>query len=334
MMNKKINWHIIGVILFVAYHGMEVFIGNTTQQMLMLSISYVSISIITFYGCYFLIWKPFLLQPKVLRLVIGLAIGFSFFIGLRFLIEETLYPVFFGFDNYKIDEFWYYVKSNYWYALFFVCYSLLVALLENKIGLEQSNLQLQAEKSDAQMAFLRSQLNPHFLFNTLSYLHSKTIKYDSELSDTILKLSDLLRYSLVNSQEEKVDIEKEVKLLENYITIFKNRFAGKCFVEFKVLGSDLKQKMEPLLLIPFVENTFKHGVLNDAETPAEILIDVKKGILHFYCRNKISHYQKDASSGIGVENVRQRLNLLYPEQYTLEIGKKEGYFIVDLTLQL
>ena len=333
MLKKKYSWHIAIWIVYLSYqfleHGSD---SDWDMVTFALISSYVVIAISTFYLFYLIIWKRFLKKPHVLSLTIAIIFGLLFFICFRFLIEEVVYESIFGFGNYINDDLKPYFFDNIWRALFYAIFSLVVFLLEREQDMEKKVLALKTENVEAEMAFLRSQLNPHFLFNTLSFLHAKTIKFDPELSDTIRKLSDMLRYSLQSSKEAQVSLQKEVELIENYIDIFRNRFEGRFFVEFDMKITNLGFKIEPLLLIPFVENMFKHGVMSNSKNPGIITLNCQENTLVFKCQNQINTYKKDASSGIGLENVRRRLELLYPDCYTLNITEDKGYFTTDLQL--
>ena len=335
-MNRKYTWHLISWSIYVIYQYIEAFIDEKgfDFQGMALNTSYILTTIFTFYVFYFGAWKPYLKNGNKLKVILAAMMGLIFFIAFRHILEEKIFEVIFGFGNYRNDDLWYYFLDNINRAIFVAGCSLVVALLENKYELETDYLQVINEKSEAEMSLLRSQLNPHFLFNTLSFLHTKTFKLDPELADTVLKLSDMLRYSLQSSKADKVAIKSEIELLENYIAIFQNRFAGKFHVDFNVHGTQLQQRIEPLLLIPFVENAFKHGILSDADVPAKIKLEVTDGQFRFSCQNKINNYQKDSGSGIGLENVKRRLNLLYPERHELKISEREDTFFVDLTLEL
>ena len=335
-MNKKYIWHLISWSIYVIYQYIEAVVEDKgfDFQNMALNTSYILTTIFTFYVFYFGVWKPYFKSGNKLRVALAAMMGLVFFIAFRYILEEKIFEAILGFGNYRNDDLWYYFLDNINRATFVAGCCLVVALLENKYELETDYLQVINEKSEAEMSLLRSQLNPHFLFNTLSFLHTKTFKLDPELADTVLKLSDMLRYSLQSSKADKVAIKSEIELLENYIAIFQNRFAGKFFVNFNVIGSQVQQRIEPLLLIPFVENTFKHGILSDAAAPADIKLEITNGQFRFSCQNKINNYQKDPGSGIGLENVRRRLNLLYPERHDLKISETDGVFFVDLMLEI
>ena len=335
MLKKKYTWHIIIWLGYILYQYSELFVdGDIDFASVALTTSYIFMALSTFYLSYFFVWKPFLVFENRIRLVIGVILCLMYYVAVRFLIDEIIFEALFGFGNYFSDEFVPYFLDNIWRAVYFSASSLIVALLEKRTLVEKQNLELKNERKEAEMSLLRSQLNPHFLFNTLSFLYTKTLPLDPALGNTILKLSDMLRYSMQNSQVVQVDIEREIELVENYIAIFENRFEGKFFVKFYKPQSRRSHQIEPLLLIPFVENMFKHGVMHDRTDPGQITLSYQGDEMIFECRNKINNHQKDKGVGIGLENVKRRLSLLYPDKHTLKIKSKDGYFIVRLTLKV
>jgi LytS/YehU family sensor histidine kinase len=184
---------------------------------------------------------------------------------------------------------------------------------------------------------LRSQISPHFIFNVLNgivYL----IRSKSEQAERVtIQLSELMSYMLYESDGEQVTLEKELKYLENYIQLQRLRFEDDVQIDFEVNGQISTQMIEPMLLIPFVENAFKHGV-GMIESP---LIDIKvicdEKSLVYRVKNKIAPEtpeHKDRSSGIGLKNVRRRLELLYPDTHEFSVQQMEGWFEIALKLKL
>src|SRR6185503_3276925 len=177
---------------------------------------------------------------------------------------------------------------------------------------ERIQRDLENQRLSAELAFLKSQINPHFLFNSLNSIYSLAYQRSEMTPDAILKLSEIMRYMLYESNDNKVDLSKELQYLQNYIDLQKIRFGNKAYIDFKVEGKVLNQQIAPLLLIAFIENAFKHGVANNPLTPIRLLIDVDESHLHFYMQNKKHMNNRDAVGGIGLNNVQRRLNLLYP----------------------
>lgn len=193
----------------------------------------------------------------------------------------------------------------------------------------------QQERLQAELSFLRSQISPHFIFNVLNgivYL----IRSKSEKAEKVtIELSELIRYMLYESDDAQVSLEKEIKYLQNYIHLQKIRFEDDVRIDFSTNGTIRSQMIEPMLLIPFVENAFKHGVGMILDPVISISIQYDDSHLNYTVKNKIApelSEDKDTSSGIGLKNVRRRLELLYPASHTLSIEEKNDWFVVNLTL--
>ena len=143
-----------------------------------------------------------------------------------------------------------------------------------------------------------------------------------------------MRYMLYECNEGKVNLDKEFQYLQNYIDLQKIRFGSKAFIDFRVDGNISDQRIEPLLLIAFIENAFKHGIANDITSPIKLLINVAGGKLHFYIQNKKHSHNRDSVGGIGLINVQRRLDLLYPGRYTLNIRDEANTYTCELSIDL
>lgn len=220
----------------------------------------------------------------------------------------------------------------------FVLLSFLIStvLYETKDWYQQEKKRKEIEKQKlvSELSFLKSQVNPHFLFNSLNGIYALAIIKSDKTPDAILQLSDLLRHMLYDADEEKVLLSKEIEYLKNYIQLQKLRMPANANVTFETSNLDNDFEIEPLLFIPFVENAFKHGV--DAKgTEIKILLNISDTQLHFSVENRISGAKsKDKASGIGLSNVKKRLDLHYGGRYVLNYGEEKGYFRVDLQLNL
>ncbi len=210
-------------------------------------------------------------------------------------------------------------------------------MISDRINEEKRALQREQENMKTELSFLRSQISPHFIFNVLNNIVALVRLKSNELEPTVMKLSGLMQYMLYETDEEKVSIKTETEYLQSYIDLQKQRFGKKVAIETIINIESEFDEIEPMLLIPFIENAFKHGV-GMIENP-QIFVDLKteKEFLTFNVRNKFSEDEnevKDAASGIGLANVSRRLNLLYGKEHQLEIEKKDGWFNVYLTLKL
>ncbi|WP_394991356.1 sensor histidine kinase [Emticicia sp.] len=203
----------------------------------------------------------------------------------------------------------------------------------------QKNQQVQREKENerlkSELSFLRSQISPHFMFNLMNSLVSLNRKKSNLVEPVLLKMSDLLRYMLYEKDDKQISLDNEVKYLENYIDLQKVRFADYVDIDFLVQKPLLSKNIEPMLLIPFVENAFKHGVGLVEKPIIKIELQTTVNQLIFKVTNKFSSDKqevKDGASGIGLANVKRRLELLYPNQYVLNVEEQTHFYITELKL--
>jgi two-component system, LytTR family, sensor kinase len=212
------------------------------------------------------------------------------------------------------------------------------ALLDYISKEEQHKQAKQQERLQSELSFLRSQISPHFIFNVLNSI-VYLIRSKSDLAETVtIKLSELMRYMLYESGHAQISLQQEVTYLMNYIDLQKIRFEEDVKINVAITGDTSTQTIEPMLMIPFVENAFKHGVGMVQNPEIEVNLQVTSSDLKFLVRNKITSElpsQKDQNAGIGQANVRRRLELLYPDAHQLAIKTTEnGWYEVHLTLYL
>ncbi len=199
---------------------------------------------------------------------------------------------------------------------------------------DRERKEMEKQQLISELSFLKSQVNPHFLFNSLNGIYALAIKKSDKTPDAVLQLSELMRHMLYESDREEVELEKEVEYLKNYIQLQKLRMPTDAQVSFETEGDISRKMIAPMLFIPFIENAFKHGVDADGAT-IQIKMLVKGNILTFDMMNRVSQAKsKDSSSGIGLMNVRKRLDLLYGNRYKLEYKESNGNFVVHLYLNL
>lgn len=200
--------------------------------------------------------------------------------------------------------------------------------------LEEQKLQLEAEKSQANFNFLKAQINPHFLHNTLNFLYSKSLPYSAELSEGILTLSDIMRYALSagNTKDGKALLKDEIEHIRNVIKINQLRFSNTLYVEFEVEGVINGATIIPFVLITLVENAFKHGDLKSPEHPIQIRLVVEGKTLRFYCRNRKKQGPKELSTGIGLENIKNQLDLAYGKNYSFKVKEDAEFYTTELTI--
>jgi sensor histidine kinase YesM len=200
--------------------------------------------------------------------------------------------------------------------------------------LEAQKLQLEVDKSQANFKFLKSQINPHFLHNTLNFLYAKSLPYSAELSEGILTLSDIMRYALNEAagSDDKAPLKDEIEHVRNVIKINQLRFSNNLNVNFEVNGVVNGAEIIPFVLITIVENAFKHGDLQRPEFPIEIRLTIDNRHLIFYCRNKKKSGPKEISTGLGLDNIRNRLDYAYGKEYSLLIKDEAELYTTTLTI--
>ena len=215
--------------------------------------------------------------------------------------------------------------------------AILIKLLKYWYLKQNEHIQLLKEKSEAELEMLKGQINPHFLFNTLNNIYSLSLKKSDLTPEAVLKLSEMLDYLLYECKSDRVSLKNEVKLIQNYIYLQKIRFGDRLDIQFDNLAND-DLNIAPMILLPFIENSFKHGVGNQSkEVWIVIHLSQTEKYLSFKVSNSKIHQdqkrQSSESGGIGLENVKKRLQLLYPEGYSLEIEPLPDRYSVILKIK-
>lgn len=210
-------------------------------------------------------------------------------------------------------------------------------VVKDRVEDAQRNKERETENLKTELSFLRSQVSPHFMFNVLNNMVALARKKSDLLEPSLMKLSRLLRYMLYESDEDKVLLEKEVEYLHNYIDLQQQRFGKSVNIHTHFNPIDRSYTIAPMLLIPFVENAFKHGVGLLEQAEINIRLEAVGGRLKFDMRNRYQddpNRTADKTSGIGLNNVRRRLQLLYPAAHQLQINKEHGWFNISLEITL
>jgi len=213
--------------------------------------------------------------------------------------------------------------------------SLALRIMQDRAVFEKSLKEQETERLKSELSFLRSQVSPHFMFNVLNSLASLARKKSDQVESAIIQLSQLMRYTLYHA-DKKVSLEQEAEYISNYINLQKLRFGDTVHMHFHVDIEKRDLTLEPMLLIPFVENAFKHGVGMIHEPVIMIILEGSAYQISLTVRNKFNPAQnevKDSSSGIGLQNVKRRLDLLYPDLYTFKTyTTDEHWFVTELKL--
>ncbi len=199
---------------------------------------------------------------------------------------------------------------------------------------EERAKQAESDKTSAELSFLKAQINPHFLFNTLNNIYTLTVIQDEHAPDSILKLSNIMRYVTDDTRGDFVPLIYEIGCINDYIELQKLRLGGKTRIDFKVTGDVESKDIAPLILMTFVENIFRYGTSNHEQSTVSINILVHENGISFYSQNRIFHSKNvDERAGVGMDNVKQRLAYLYPDKHVLSINTENQLYTVNLIIR-
>lgn len=335
---QEITYHIIFWVLFIAMGELSpVFMGRRPTYhigQLVNSIPFILFQMLIFYFNYLFIGPKTVPDRKWLLLIIGQIILLFLFPGIRYLFEEVIVYQLTGNHNYGDDsrEFLYYTYDNSYYAAKIMMYSLIFYTLKYAWNTNHQVGILNMEKKQAELQILKNQMSPHFLFNVLNSFYSDLFDSQPKVADDILKLSEMLRYVTYENEKDTVLLSQEIEFIENYIALFQRRFDGQVAIQFNYPPATHTEKVPSLLLIHFVENAFKHGILDNPENPIGITMDVCDAHLLF---STVNHFRKEDhydATGIGLKNIQQRLDILFPGNYTLDIKEIDNRYETKLTI--
>jgi two-component system LytT family sensor kinase len=275
---------------------------------------------------------PYLLEKKRFSLyvtgLISLVLIYSYFAGrYNHLIHRSLlHDVLIGTSS----GFW----DNFVYALCCTVIAAMLYITQKWSEQEEQVKNIQINQLQTELKYLRSQINPHFLFNGLNTVYGSIEMSNLQARDMMVQFSDLLRYNLYEADVDMIALEKEIKYLENYVALQKARSNDNVEVSLNVSYKNGSVKIAPLIFMAFVENAFKYASRDDRMNN-RIVIHLKEesGHIHFTCENSYDETET-SSGGIGLNNAARRLELLYKDRYKLDINKEQNIYIVDLTLSL
>lgn len=293
-------------------------------------------NIIIFYVHYFFINPLFLVDSRYVRAILAVVTMLVVAVGIKYgtalCFEDTVLK--YGPEKAETMNFATYAVNAVIVSLFIMLLSSSVYVVTHSYQSKEDRKTLENEKLNAELAFLKSQINPHFLFNSLNNIYSLAYQKSEKTPDAILKLSGIMRYMLYETNEDTVLLEEEVSYLENYIDLQRLRTKDEVYVELQISIDREDYRVMPLLLMSFLENAFKHGVATNAEKPIRIVIAVQDGRLHFKTENLKSQLNKDQTRGVGLANLRRRLELRYPEKHSINIVETVDYYTSELFLYL
>lgn len=222
-------------------------------------------------------------------------------------------------------------------AVFFLVFtvSTCTRVIQEWLGIENKRKEIENEKLATELSFLKSQINPHFLFNTLNNIYSLALIKSDATADAVLKLSSIMRYVLSETKHDVVPLDKEIQFIKHFIELQKVRLTDKVSIVFNIEGETQGKQIAPLILIPFVENAFKYGISTKERSNLVFEVKTDANNIYFNATNDLINYDKvnENNTGIGLKNTRRRLELLYPDRHTLSVLKMNKHFVVNLILK-
>jgi len=285
-----------------------------------------------FYLFYGYVIRRFLKPDSIIRFFLISLVFFFSYCGVQIAIDYLSYTFIFKHTEYNFPS---KIFTRIFANTFIVGIALLVLLIENWFLTQKYHQEVEREKLESELKMLRFQVNPHFLFNTLNNIYTLVYKKSDEAPEAVLKLSALMRYMLYETDGNSVSLAKEIDYLRNFVELQQLRLVSSQKVTFKVEGDADGYMIAPLLLVPFIENAFKYGIRASKETLIEISVLIKDGVLTFSCINDYrSDITSEVDSGIGLVNVKKRLELIYNGRYKLDFDTRADKYCVNLVISL
>lgn len=328
--------------LFIVFYLWDIGVNNKELKFVFSGIYFMFntgfvLSIFIVYILNFYVFCDWFLNKKNVFLYL-LSIPFSLliFAGIRYFVQEVVTFKIIGVHNYaeQSREIRYYILDNFFFGLPAITLSVMSYLFWQFQTAHKENQQLLLENKKAQLQMLKSQVSPHFLFNTLNSFYSQLILKDDKMAADVLVLSDLLRYVITETEKDEVVLSKEIQFLQNYIHLQQKRFEDQLYLDFEIEGSFSAEKILSSALIHFVENVFKHGKLNNPDEKARISIKINGNFLELSTFNYNVGGENYSSTGIGFENLTKRLQYTYKDQFFLEKTAKNNTFKTYLKIPL
>jgi two-component system, LytTR family, sensor kinase len=257
------------------------------------------------------------------------------------ILQSLLYQIFSADSTSQKDLFknYYYQLFTSWWIVLCGCLCIIAYKLIFDYSVTQIQFsQLQKEKAQTELSFLKAQINPHFLFNSINSIFAHIDKSNSSARGILLSFSEMLRYQLYECNVDQINFDKEYTYLKNYVELQRLRKEDNLIVTFDQKGELNNFKIAPLLLIPFVENAFKYSSNHsDRKNILQIILSREENYFHFYCINtkdQILSRKLFEDSGIGISNVMRRLELIYPNKHDLTINDNEMFYEVNLKIEI
>ncbi|MEQ9414533.1 MAG: histidine kinase [Cyclobacteriaceae bacterium] len=343
MMSWRIRNEVYYHILFwIVYSSIFTFVeggySNQFREAFYIELLYLPFRLFVVYLNYFWLLPKFLLKRRIISyltytLLSIVIASFTHRVAMHTYFSLLIFP------NWNLGSFWQVYKflQSAMIITSPVVFLIGVTAMGRWVTTEQRAEQLQKEKLQAELSFLRSQINPHFFFNTLNNLYGLALQKSDRTAEVVMKLSELMSYILYDADREKVPLSKEIGQIERYIALEQIRYGNRFEVDLQLSGDIDNFQIPPLLLLPFIENSFKHGInKSSSDGWVAIAIEVSENELNFRIENKIPPNQNKATenSGLGIVNTKKRLDLLFPADHLLKYHETRNMFTVELTLKV
>lgn len=335
--NRLVFYHIS---FWCAYIMLSIITGfftspkNYSTGILYLFFKYLP-DIYAFYLCWF-IYVLYIYPLKRWRLVIGLILAHASYAGFWYLTGYYIRPIIWPDGPApRVFQFFDFITLNLYMFIRFALLSFSFFYFRQSIKREKELKLIEKEKLDTENAFLRAQINPHFLNNALHFFFAKSLPLSQELADGIMTLSEIMRYSLeIDKDDHMTLIDEEIGHINNVIKINQLRFNHKLQIDFKIEGSTQSVRIIPLILITVVENILKHGNCTDKNYPVKIFLNINKddGYVYLNTYNLKKKGPKELSIGIGLDNIKRRLIHHYNKNFILNITESESDYLLDLSI--
>lgn len=334
----------IHLVLWVSFYGLLSYPFIVQQQKLPpdLPIRLLLATIIYYLNFYYLVPKILLKKRTINYIVVSIAIIVVFTLGVdlfaKLFIEIDTSPNLPNWrlrgERHRLPNFRMFFMYIIMFGIPFIISSLLRIYVEWKKNEDLRKI-VEKEKINSELQFLKAQLNPHFLFNSLNAIYSLSVKKSNDTSEAIINLAELMRYMLYEADKDVVPLHKELEYIKNYVQLQRLRLSDSENVTLKISGEDRGKGIPPLLFISFIENAFKYGTDFQGKTNVKIIFSIFKDSINFKITNKIGTFRKESTNfGVGLENIKNRLKLLYPDSHDLIVDNNGETYIVKLTLKL
>lgn len=331
-MLTRVGLHLLFWIGIVVYFAWGFGISGNTRASFTNALFYVPGQMIMTYALLYFLTPRYLEKKKYLAFVLGLVVVIVICAAYASLANLTLAVHKNKFSGVRLDT-----GRNILPFIHVAGIAFSIKFLNYWHRQKQKTIEAQREQLTTELELLKAQVHPHFLFNTLNNLYAYTLEQSDKAPEIVLKLSNLLRFMIYESRAASIPLRKEVELLQSYIELEQLRYGERLDVSFTSSGTIDNKMIAPLLLLPFLENAFKHGTSRQIDQCwISFDLNVTASILQFKLVNSVDKEDKKATTdgGLGLQNVKRRLNLLYPGKHQLTVQSEEEVFIVSLELEL